>query len=94
MLNCRKLILISTIALCIAGAMGALDSNKPNIGYLYPAGGQQGTTIQVRAGGQFIRGAKDVYISGDGVTAKVVKYFRPVRNLNGDQRRELQNKLR
>jgi hypothetical protein len=94
MLYVRKLILISTICLCAAGATGALDFNKPNIGYLYPAGGQQGTTIQVRVGGQFIRGAKDVTITGEGVTAKVVKYFRPIRNLNGDQRRELQNKLR
>ena len=94
MLYVRKLILISTICLCAAGATGALDSNKPNIGYLYPAGGQQGTTIQVRVGGQFLRGANKISISGEGVTAKVIKNFRPVRNLNNDQRRELQKKLR
>ncbi|MHC5181804.1 MAG: hypothetical protein ACYSOW_08045, partial [Planctomycetota bacterium] len=90
----HKLILLSAGCLCVAGACAALDSNRPNIGYLYPAGGQQGTTVQVRVGGQFIRAAKEVYISGDGVTAKVGKYFRPVRNLNGDQRRALQKKLR
>ena len=94
MLYLRKLIVFGAVCLCAAGAVAALDSNKPNIGYLYPAGGQRGTTIQVRVGGQFLRGAKDIYISGDGVTAKVVTYFRPVRNLNNDQRRALQEKLR
>ncbi len=67
---------------------------EAEVGYLFPAGGQQGTTIRITAGGQFLRGADHVYISGDGVTAKVIRNARGFQNLNGDQRRELQKKLK
>ena len=50
------------------------------IGYVYPAGGQQGTTIQVRMGGQRIDGANDVVVTGDGVSAKLVHYYRYLSN--------------
>ena len=66
---------------CVASAPGQSSTNQPQIGYLYPAGGQQGTVFQILAGGQFLGGAADVYVSGEGVHAKVVKYIRPLRNL-------------
>ncbi|MEN8127332.1 MAG: hypothetical protein ABFR90_05950 [Planctomycetota bacterium] len=88
-----KLLLCAVLMNCAFSAHGQVDKNKPQIGYLYPAGGQQGKTIQVSAGGQFLRGAGHVYISGEGVTAKVIRHVRPFRNLNGDQRRELQRRL-
>jgi hypothetical protein len=87
MLCFRKLILMNTICLCVAGATAAMDSNKATIGYLYPAGAQQGQTVQIIAGGQFLRGAKEVYISGEGVSAKVVKNAQAVQRLNTDQRK-------
>lgn len=65
----------------------------PHIGYLYPAGGQQGETIRIFAGGQFLRGAKDVFLSGDGVQAKVVHSYPPIRNINAEQRKELGRRL-
>jgi hypothetical protein len=79
--------------LCVA-AWGQSSTNKPQIGYLYPAGGQQGTVFQVTAGGQFLRGATDVYICGEGVHAKVIKYIRPLRNLQKEQRQLLQKRLK
>ena len=39
---------------------------RPHIGYVYPAGGRQGTTFQVVVGGQFLDGVNDACVSGDG----------------------------
>lgn len=65
----------------------------PHLGYLYPAGGQQGTTFTLFAGGQFLRGANRVVVSGDGVSARVIRHYRPLRNLDAAQRRELAKQL-
>src|SRR5512135_1305949 len=45
------------------------------IGYVYPAGGQQGTTFPVRLGGQGLVYASDLVVSGDGVTVRLVDYY-------------------
>jgi hypothetical protein len=88
MLCFRKLILMNTICLGAVGATAALDSNPMTIGYVYPAGGQQGQTVQIVAGGQNLRGVRDVYVSGEGVSAKVVRNMQAIQRLNGDQQKE------
>ena len=82
------------LTLCVTMAWGQSSTSEPQIGYLYPAGGQQGTVIHIAAGGQFLRGATDVYISGQGVRASVIKYIRPLRNLQKEQRDLLQKRLK
>jgi hypothetical protein len=52
----------------------------PHIGYLYPAGGQQGTTVTVAVGGQLLTGATQIYFSGRGLQARVLEYDRPLTN--------------
>ncbi len=79
------------LLLCVTAAYGV--ENQPHIGYLYPAGGQQGTVTRIVAGGQFLRGATNVYISGEGINASVVKYYRPVNFFNRDQRQLVQKSL-
>ena len=63
------------------------------IGYAYPAGGRQGTTFEIRLGGQRLTGARDVIVSGTGVRAKVIDYIRRIgnqeMNLMKQQLREL-----
>lgn len=81
----QKIILCGVLAAAASTAVGV----EAQIGYLYPAGGQQGTTVQIIAGGQFLRGADKAYITGDGVTVKSVRYMRSFQNINGDQRKEL-----
>jgi hypothetical protein len=81
------------ILLFMAGAGAQPGGGEAHIGYLYPAGGRQESTFEIIAGGQFLRGMKGAYITGDGVSAEVVKYYRPLRNLNGDQRRELARRM-
>jgi len=52
--------------------------NPPRIGYVYPAGLQQGTSVQVTIGGQYLSGTEEVRVSHPGITAKVVRYWRPL----------------
>ena len=85
---------IITLVSLIAGAAFAQSRRwDPTLGYLYPAGGKRGEVIKIIAGGQYLKNAKSVHVTGKGVTASVVKHYRPVRNLNGDQRKLLKFKL-
>lgn len=49
---------------------------RPYIGFAYPAGGKQGTTFQVTAGGQYLEGINKIHISGEGVETKLIEYNR------------------
>ena len=82
-------VLCCRLSLAIATTVMAQDDN-PHIGYVYPAGGQQGTTFEVLLGGQNLDGAFMARVSGDGVTAKVVEHIRP---LNQGQFKEMQNRM-
>lgn len=81
--------LVLPTLLAIATTVMAQDDN-PHIGYVYPAGGQQGTTFEVLLGGQNLDGAFMARVSGDGVTATVVEHIRP---LNQGQFKEMQNRM-
>jgi len=85
--------ILVALAFCAATVWGQA-TNEPDIGYLYPAGGQAGTVIQITAGGQFLKGARRVYVSGKGVRATVVDYIKPLRNLQKEQRELLQQRLK
>lgn len=50
----------------------------PHIGYVYPAGGQVGTTFTMVVGGQNLSGTNEAHISAPGVTATIVSYSRPM----------------
>ncbi len=93
MSNIRELIFL-ILAVCAASAYCQTKNNEPHIGYLYPSGGQQGTVIRITAGGQVLRGVTNVYISGKGVHGSVVKYIRPVRNIQREQRELLQERMK
>ena len=66
---------------------------RPYIGYVYPAGGQQGTTFHVKLGGQGLDDVNQALVSGTGVRAKIVEYYRRLGNqettLLSEQLREL-----
>ncbi|MCK4275432.1 MAG: hypothetical protein KAX78_02895, partial [Phycisphaerae bacterium] len=89
-----RILLFAVLLLCVTVTWGQTTINKPQIGYLYPAGGQQGAVVQIIAGGQFLRGATNVYVSGEGVSTRVVQYIRPLGNLQKEQRQLLQKRLK
>jgi len=68
----------SLLFLGLAGVAALTSSaraqSRPYIAYVYPAGGQQGTTFDVKASGQNLSDYGNVIVSGPGVTAKLVEY--------------------
>jgi hypothetical protein len=64
------------------------------IAYVYPAGGQQGTTFHIKLGGQRLDRVQKVVVSGEGVSARVIDYYGQMGNQElrflRDQLRELQ----
>lgn len=89
----RRVWLLAALATAVP-AWGQGNQRDPHIGYLYPAGGQRGTRFEVLVGGQYLRGVRNAYVTGEGVQATILEYYPPLRNLNGDQRRELQRQFR
>ena len=70
-------------ALCFGAA--ALDAM--HIGYLYPAGGQAGTTVEVLVGGRALWGANGARISGDGIKVVGVERVPGMGHIPGPQKR-------
>lgn len=97
MLACRvhayKLLgfLLAELALVASSAY----AQRQYIGYVYPAGGQQGTTFPIRLGGQGLSYPKGLVVTGEGVTVRLVDYLRVMSNQELDllrqQLKELEN---
>lgn len=85
--------LLASVSVSMAAAQ-----ERPRIGYVYPAGARQGTTLLITVGGQFLGSWKGDYqidvlqahFSGDGVRA-VVRH--DLRNLDMQETQALQDKL-
>jgi hypothetical protein len=69
------------------------ERRDPHVGYLYPAGGRQGTVVQVAVGGQFLRGVTGAVVTGEGVHVSGIEYIPPLRNLTPEQRVEIRRRL-
>jgi len=85
-----------TLALLLATGLAAAQSaaKRPYIGYLCAAGGERGKVVRIYAGGQSLRGAREVLISGEGVSGKVIRFRRPAWLLSSDQRGAVARRLR
>ena len=85
-----KKIPIIALILLLAGA--AFAQQAPHLSYLYPAGGKQGSTFTVVAGGQYFFSTTNfsVFMDGDGVRAKTITYDRP---LKPDEQRAMKEEL-
>lgn len=65
----------------------------PHIGFVYPAGGQQGTTFTVSVGGQNLNAASVALVSGAGTQARVIGYERPLTQREINDLREESDRL-
>lgn len=63
------------MAMLVASA-SSVWAQSQYIGYVYPAGGQQGTTFAIRLGGYQLLHASDLVVSGEGVSIRLVDYYR------------------
>lgn len=86
-------ILLVAVLMTCATARGAVLGQDPYAGYVYPAGGQQGTVFRVMVGGQRLRGVSEAYVSGRGVRVSVVDYQGPGGPLTRLQQEELKRRL-
>lgn len=50
----------------------AAFAQKGNIGFIYPAGAQKGTTVEVTVGGQGLSKAEGIIFSGSGVSGELI----------------------
>jgi hypothetical protein len=63
---------------------------EPSIGYVYPAGGQVGSQIEVTVGGQRLASVTNVIISGTGITTTILE---TPPNIVGKQSQQLRDTL-
>ena len=66
------------LALMAQVSQGQQRLPSTRIGYVYPAGAQRGTTVEVTVGGQLVAGAKAARVSGQGVHTEFIGYDRPL----------------
>ncbi len=94
-MSSSKSLPIFALAVIMASASSAV-AQRQYIGYVYPAGGQQGDTFAIRLGGQALRNVSDVVVTGEGVSVRLVDYYRVMNNqelgLLRKQLRELKKK--
>jgi len=86
-------LLILGLAILAAAAPSARAQSQ-YIGYVYPAGGQQGSTFPIRLGGQGLVHASDLVVSGEGVSVRLVDYYRVMNNQEMALLRQQLNELR
>lgn len=78
MTGLSRLTIVGSMVLLVG--VSTANGQAQYIGYVYPAGGQQGSTFPIRLGGQGLLNACDVIVSGEGVSARLVDYYRAMDN--------------
>lgn len=81
----QRILFMGFGVLLVLGLVSPLYAQRTfQIGYVYPAGGQQGSTFEVVVAGQFLAGADKILVSGPGVQATITDMVRPItgRELN------------
>ena len=64
------------------------QQNSPHLAYVYPAGAQQGASVKVKVGGQFLANASNAYVSGGGIEARIVDFARPMTGMQATELRD------
>src|SRR6516225_6103945 len=62
--------LLTSLCVLCSSVVNNAFSAPPALNYLFPAGGQRGTTVEVTASGSFERWPVQAWVSGKGVVAK------------------------
>ena len=63
-----RLVVSAVLAIPVLGGALAHAQLQPQLSYIFPPGGQRGTTVDVKVRGRSLVGATKVHISGKGVT--------------------------
>jgi hypothetical protein len=78
-LNC-VLVVIAVAGSIVASrdSWGQRRGRDPHLAYAYPAGCERGMPSEIVVGGQFLQNVNEVYVSGEGVQVKIVRWYRPL----------------
>ena len=61
-----------------ANGLAQTSGKDPHLAYAFPAGCQRGTECEIVVGGQHLKEVTEVYVSGSGVQAEIVNWYRPM----------------
>jgi len=86
-------LLVLSLGLPLSGQTPIARLSGPRIGYVYPAGGKQGTTFNIMVGGQFLEGVTQAQFFGSGISARVIDYIRPTNQKEDDELKSELEKL-
>jgi hypothetical protein len=82
------------IAALTAPVMAQQQQPPPHIGYAFPAGGRQGTTLEVTLGGQSLEGVSAVFFTDPGITGKISEHIKPLSPVEAIALRDKAKELR
>ena len=91
--QCLIVCLLAAWPVCALAGQSPADVH-PHIGYVYPAGGQRGTTFDVKVGGEDIYGATAAILSGKGASVQVVDSKDPAGPKTDDKNKQKKQKKR
>jgi hypothetical protein len=76
--SAAAVIIVIVALVAAASPVQGQPLNSPHAGYGYPAGGRQGTVVQVAVGGRYLEGATGAVFSARGLRAEIVGYDKPL----------------
>ena len=82
------------LAAAATKAWAQRQQQPPQVGYVLPAGGQQGRTFEVTIGGQYLKDTAEIYVSGQGVQAEWLDHTAPLPQNKVAEIREIFNEAR
>ncbi|MBF0198620.1 MAG: hypothetical protein HQL32_12960 [Planctomycetes bacterium] len=68
------------VHLLLALGLNTIQAQNQYVGYVYPAGGQQGTTFTIRLGGQKLAHTSGLSVCGEGVSVRLVDHYKVMDN--------------
>lgn len=71
-------LLVGTLLVGTQTAAAQSIGRNPHLAYMYPAGCERGMTCEVVIGGQYLKDADEVFVSGEGVEVEIVQWYRPM----------------
>jgi hypothetical protein len=85
----RSILPLATLLVLVAPLWS--QPSSPHIGFVFPAGGRQGSTFEAKLAGQYLDGTTRVEVSGAGVEVKILGQTRPMTmKEKGDLRRRIE----
>ncbi len=75
----NRSVMLMFACLCAGSpALAQRQDRAPHLAYAYPAGCQQGTSCEITVGGQHLKDAGEIFLAGEGVTAEILGWYRPL----------------